>query len=231
MLQWFISFSEFTEFSESSAPFRKNSIRYVTIIDNEIIHIVCLLRYCHWLKINCLNTPFWLAQSSQYDEIAIFLHNYATYTTDTLAPGYPNSPGYPTPRFPTPRRDMGPEIPYPTPQKGHGTRDQEGTSDRHLWKHYLPATTVADGYDRSVKFGEVIEIAVCVVRQLNCPQETGKWNTFAFFLILCWIRLIKKPTQTSQVLLKAIESFSMFITYRLRVQITQKSFSFSFCIL
>ena len=25
MLQWFISFSEFTEFSESSAPFRKNS--------------------------------------------------------------------------------------------------------------------------------------------------------------------------------------------------------------
>ena len=26
MLQWFISFSEFTEFSESSAPFRKNSI-------------------------------------------------------------------------------------------------------------------------------------------------------------------------------------------------------------
>ena len=26
MLQWFISFSEFTEFNESSAPFRKNSI-------------------------------------------------------------------------------------------------------------------------------------------------------------------------------------------------------------
>ena len=29
MLQWFISFSEFTEFSESSAPFRKNYIMLV----------------------------------------------------------------------------------------------------------------------------------------------------------------------------------------------------------
>ena len=32
MLQWFISFSEFTEFSESSAPFRKNSIETLNLM-------------------------------------------------------------------------------------------------------------------------------------------------------------------------------------------------------
>ena len=32
MLQWFISFSEFTEFSESSAPFRKNYSVFRTVI-------------------------------------------------------------------------------------------------------------------------------------------------------------------------------------------------------
>ena len=36
MLQWFISFSEFTEFSESSAPFRKNSN---TLLRNQNIDI------------------------------------------------------------------------------------------------------------------------------------------------------------------------------------------------
>ena len=36
-----------------------------------------------------------------------------------------------------------------TPQKGHGTRDTHPLPceqiDKHLWKHYLPATTVAGG--------------------------------------------------------------------------------------
>ena len=40
MLQWFISFHEFTEFSESSTPFRKNSIvlseiKFYSTIDQE----------------------------------------------------------------------------------------------------------------------------------------------------------------------------------------------------
>ena len=32
MVQWFISFPEFAEFSESSAPFRKNSIIEVIVL-------------------------------------------------------------------------------------------------------------------------------------------------------------------------------------------------------
>ena len=40
MLQWFISFHEFTEFNESSTPFRKNSIvlseiKFYSTIDQE----------------------------------------------------------------------------------------------------------------------------------------------------------------------------------------------------
>ena len=34
MLQWFTSFSEFTEFGESSAPFRKNSIELSQLLEN-----------------------------------------------------------------------------------------------------------------------------------------------------------------------------------------------------
>ena len=40
------------------------------------------------------------------------------YPLDTLPPGYPTSPD----TLPS-RKDMRPEIPYPTPQKEHGTRD------------------------------------------------------------------------------------------------------------
>ena len=82
------------------------------------------------------------------------------YALDTLFPGYPTL-------TPTPWILYSPWIPYP--QKGHGTRDilpPEGTldqgpgmdwhqryatlpeqNDRHLWKHYLPATNVAGGKD------------------------------------------------------------------------------------
>ena len=62
----------------------------------------------------------------------------------------------PTP--PLPERDMGPEVPssgsnmgsempYPPPPPGkeHGTRDilPPLWTDKHLWKHYLPATSLA----------------------------------------------------------------------------------------
>ena len=65
-------------------------------------------------------------------------------------------------------RDMGPEIPYPRPQKGHGTRDTprkdlvsgipypsptHGQNDTHLWKHYFPATSLAVGNEPIKHYG------------------------------------------------------------------------------
>ena len=56
MLQWFISFSEFTEFSESSAPFRKNSNSFLPLHSIILVtlkfhdtgfHILSAVRECH----------------------------------------------------------------------------------------------------------------------------------------------------------------------------------------
>ena len=70
----------------------------------------------------------------------------------TLSLGYPTL-RYPTPEYSTPWMPA-PWIPYPYPGypisgKEHGTRNQRyptpfpcEQTDRHLWKHYLPATTV-----------------------------------------------------------------------------------------
>ena len=52
MFQWFIRFPEFaeiTEFSERSAPFRKNSIVFVCVLISETFPLVCL-NAC-WVRI------------------------------------------------------------------------------------------------------------------------------------------------------------------------------------
>ena len=48
---------------------------------------------------------------------------------------------YPPLTYLPPDRELVPEI--PTSWKGYGTRDM--WTDRHLWKHYLPATSFAGG--------------------------------------------------------------------------------------
>ena len=48
---------------------------------------------------------------------------------------------YPPLTYLPPDRKLVPEI--PTPWKGYGTRDM--WTDRHMWKHYLPATSFAGG--------------------------------------------------------------------------------------
>ena len=59
------------------------------------------------------------------------------------------TPWVPGPQYPTSWIPC-PQIPYPfTRQKGHETRDTlphvNRMTDRHLWRHYLPATAVAGG--------------------------------------------------------------------------------------
>ena len=98
---------------------------------------------------------------------------YPPHPSDTLPNGYP-TPNIlpflwipylqiPYPQIPYPLDTLPPALDtllpsgYPTIQKWHRTRDQEGTLtpeipyppaphceqiDRHLWTHYLPATTV-----------------------------------------------------------------------------------------
>ena len=48
MLQWFISFSELSEFSESSAPFRKNSITIWRTVASELVEFS--LNDFHWIQ-------------------------------------------------------------------------------------------------------------------------------------------------------------------------------------
>ena len=117
------------------------------------------------------------------------IHTYLGYLPpDTLPPRYsthwipyPQIP-YPQklyPKIPTPWIPCNPPIPhptrylplgYPTPWKGHGTRDTlsppvNRMTDRRLWKHYLPSTTV------------VVNIICILLRHLNFYHlELDKFN-------------------------------------------------------
>ena len=51
-------------------------------------------------------------------------------------------------------RSMAPEIPYPTPPPPT-TGEQ---IDRHLWKHYLPATTVAGGKNQQFVVRQILSL-------------------------------------------------------------------------
>ena len=83
---------------------------------------------------------------------------FCSFTGVYPTPPFTLSLGYPIPRYPSPEYSTLGCLPlgYPTPHPGypsswkeHGTRNQRyptpfpcKQTDRHLWKHYLPATTV-----------------------------------------------------------------------------------------
>ena len=63
---------------------------------------------------------------------------------DTLSSDTLPRPDIPCPQIPyPPPRDLAPEVPYPQPQPHEQI-------DRRLWKHYLPATTIAGGKNELV---------------------------------------------------------------------------------
>ena len=79
-----------------------------------------------------------------------------SYPLDTLPNTYPMEgtwyQRYPTPApqkghgtRDTPRKDLVPGIPYPSPTHGQ--------NDRHLWKHYFPATSLAVGNEPIKHYG------------------------------------------------------------------------------
>ena len=62
--------------------------------------------------------------------------------------------------LPPSRRNTGPEIPYPPCEQ----------IDRHLWKHYLPATTVAGGRDEW-QLGSHIMAHSFLCRKCYCTNQ------------------------------------------------------------
>ena len=100
--------------------------------------------------------------------------------------------GYPTPRYPTrldtlfslkylplsPRRDIGPEIPYPPPQKENGTRDPEIPQERTNTRENI---TFPQLMLRAVKTKS--EVVVVVILHYR-PSLRNKTSLVVFWFVL-----------------------------------------------
>ena len=117
--------------------------------------------------------------------------------------------GYPTPRYPTrldtlfslkylplsPRRDIGPEIPYPPPQKENGTRDpeipQERTWDQETGRYPIPSPHEQTNTRENITFQQLMlravktksEVVVVVILHYR-PSLRNKTSLVVFWFVL-----------------------------------------------
>ena len=94
------------------------------------------------------------------------------YTQESIPVGCLPPAGWLYPPFghthPPPERTW--DQRYPAPRKGHGTRDTLHPlpwTDKHLWKHYLPATSLACVKNYFTKLSD---------RYSSCAKE--RWYSF-----------------------------------------------------
>ena len=109
-------------------------------------------------------------------------------TPDIPTPGHPHPLDIPTPwTYPPPRRDLVLEI--ATPLKGHSTGDTHSTplwAERHLWKHYLPATSFAGGKDELLQtlLYERVPLSHTSLFRRDCTRQMPLKKTGIFVTVM-----------------------------------------------
>ena len=114
-------------------------------------------------------------------------------TPSAIAPWHTCSPQH---THPTPQKNLEPDIPT-YPQKAPGTMHtlpHPKQNDRHLWKHYLPTTSLAGG--------NYIHVMKTLSRSYFILNVTGSKNLFSLQETLAVFPFLMCTKRASHIILK-----------------------------